>query len=125
MTSIRSIEQNSKMWAMLQEISEQKTHCGRKYEPYEWKILFMHALGQQTKFMPSLDSSTFVPYGNWPTRRLTIGQMTELIAFMDEWGLHNGVRFATDRGVIWDDQKNSQPSREANPRPFPRAVRNE
>jgi len=100
--NIRSVEQNSKMWAMLHEISEQKTHCGRKYADYEWKILFMHALGQQTKFMPSLDGSTFVPYGNWSTRRLTVKQMTELIALMDQWGLENGVKFASDKGVIWE-----------------------
>jgi len=57
-------------------------------------------LGQQSKFMPSLDGSTFVPYGNWSSSRLSIAEMTELIELIYAWGGQHGVRFATDKGVV-------------------------
>jgi hypothetical protein len=106
MTSIRSIEQNSKMWAMLGEIAEQKTHCGKHLADWQWKILFIEDLQHEANpaeqlIMPSLDGQRIVACSNWSTRRLTMTQMTELIAHMDEWGLRNEVRFATDKGVIW------------------------
>ena len=56
-------------------------------------------LGQQSKFMPSLDGSTFVPYGNWSSSRLSIAEMTELIELIYAWGAQR--RFATDKGVTW------------------------
>lgn len=41
----RSSEQNSKMWAMLTEFSQQLKHAGRYYEPERWKAILLHAWG--------------------------------------------------------------------------------
>src|SRR6516225_1767731 len=62
----RTLEQNNKLWAMLGEISEQvehgpggfvgvsdkSWHGSRQYSPDEWKVMMMHACGQEVKFLP-------------------------------------------------------------------------
>jgi hypothetical protein len=53
--SKRSTAQNDRMWAMLTDVATQKEHAGRKYTPDQWKILFMHACGRETQFIPSLE----------------------------------------------------------------------
>lgn len=93
--SRRSSEQNAKMWAMLTEIAVQKTHCDRHYTPDQWKVLFMHACGRQIQFLPSLDGTTFVPWGH-QSSQLTKDEMSELIESMLAWGAENGVVFADD-----------------------------
>ncbi len=59
--------QKNKMQAMLGEVAKQIPHVehGRSserfYAPEQWKLLFMHACGQEVEMMPSLDGSTFLP----------------------------------------------------------------
>lgn len=88
----RSLDQNSKLWAMLSEIAIQKEHAGRKYTPDQWKTLFMHACGREVQFIPSLDGQTFVPWGN-RSSDLSKDEMSMLIEFIHCWGAENGVSF--------------------------------
>lgn len=88
----RSIPQNDRMWAMLTDIATQKEHAGRKYTPDQWKVLFMHACGREVQFVPALDNSTFIPWGQ-SSSDLSKQEMTDLIEFMFQWGAENGVRF--------------------------------
>jgi hypothetical protein len=90
--SKRTLAQNDRMWAMLTDIAAQKSHCGRKYTTDQWKILFMHACGREVQFIPSLDQSTFIPWGQ-SSSDLSKQEMTELIEFMFSWGAENGVTF--------------------------------
>jgi len=96
----RSLEQNSQMWALLQEISTQVEHCGRHFSPDQWKVLLMHALGNEVQFLPALDNKTFVPYGG-RSSHMTVGQMSELIEFIRSWGVQRGVQFSDEQGVTW------------------------
>lgn len=88
----RTIPQNDRMWAMLTDIACQKEHCGRKYTPDQWKVLFMHACGREVQFIPALDGSTFIPWGQ-SSSDLSKQEMTDLIEFMFAWGAENGVEF--------------------------------
>ena len=88
----RTLDQNSKMWAMLTDIAEQKEHFGRRYAPDRWKAIFMTALGQETEFIPSLDGKTFIPLGH-SSSNLDIREMGEMIELMECWGAENGVVF--------------------------------
>jgi NinB protein len=54
----------------------------------QWKLLFMHACGQEVEFMPSLDGSTFIPYGG-SSSEMKVDEME----FMTAWGVQNGVVF--------------------------------
>jgi hypothetical protein len=91
----RTTDQNSKLWAMLSDIARQKEHCGRKYTTDQWKCLFLHALGKEMQFIPSLDGSTFLPYGN-SSSALSKSEMAELIEFITAWGAQNNVVFGND-----------------------------
>lgn len=88
----RSIPQNDRMWAMLTDVATQATHCGRKYSPDQWKVIFMHACGREVQFIPSLDSSTFIPWGQ-SSSDLSKDEMSQLIEFMMSWGVENGIVF--------------------------------
>lgn len=88
----RSIPQNDRMWAMLTDIASQKEHAGRKYTPDQWKVLFMHACGREVQFIPALDNSTFIPWGQ-SSSDLSKEEMTSLIEFMFMWGAENSVTF--------------------------------
>ncbi len=88
----RSLPQNDRMWAMLTDIAQQKEHNGRKYTPDQWKIIFMHACGREVQFIPSLDGSTFIPWGQ-SSSDLSKQEMTDLIDFMHAWGAENNVTF--------------------------------
>lgn len=91
----RTLPQNSRLWAMLTDVATQKEHAGRRYTPDQWKVLFMHACGREVQFIPSLDGSTFVPWGQ-RSSDLSKGEMTDLIEFILSWGAENGVVFHDD-----------------------------
>lgn len=90
----RTTEQNAKMWAMLTDIATQKEHAGRRYSADQWKILFLHACGREVQFIPALDGTTFLPWGQ-SSSDLSKAEMSELIEFMLAWGAENGV--------VWSD----------------------
>jgi hypothetical protein len=89
--SKRTLPQNDRMWAMLTDIAQQKRHCGRKYTPDQWKVIFLHALGREADFIPSLDDRTFIPI--YSSSDLSKGEMSDLIELMMSWGTQNGVVF--------------------------------
>lgn len=88
----RSLPQNDMMWSLLSDVAEQKHHAGRKYTPDQWKVLFMHACGREVQFIPSLDNSTFIPWGQ-RSSDLSKDEMSALIECIIAWGAENGVRF--------------------------------
>ncbi len=86
----RRLDQNARMWAMLGQISEQKEHAGRKYTPFEWKSLFLHALGREVDFLPSLDGQGIVTIG-YQSSELSVEDMAALISLIEAWCAQNGV----------------------------------
>lgn len=88
----RSLDQNSKMWALLGEVSEQATHHGRKYDSETWKAIFMSALGQETRFVPNLDGTGLIPIGH-RSSNLSKEEMSALIELIYAAGAERGVIF--------------------------------
>jgi len=88
----RTIPQNDRMWAMLTDVATQKDHNGRKYTPDQWKVIFMHACGREVQFIPSLDGSTFIPWGQ-SSSDLSKQEIGDLMEFMSAWGAEHGVVF--------------------------------
>jgi hypothetical protein len=88
----RSIEQNAKLWAMLEDVSRAEP-MGRKHSPDDWKAIFMHACGWEVQFLPGLDHVGFFPVG-YRSSRLTVKQMATLITFIQAWGDEQGVQFS-------------------------------
>ena len=89
----RTLPQNSRFWAMLTDVSRQYEHCGRKYEPDQWKVLFLSALGREMQFAPSLDGKGFVPLGQ-SSSDLSIAEMGDLMTFMEAWGAENNIEWS-------------------------------
>jgi hypothetical protein len=88
----RTVDQNARMWAMLADFAEQAEHHGRRYSAEQWKAIFMHALGQEVEFIPSLDGKTFIPLSN-RTSKLTVREMCDLQELMASEAARFGVVF--------------------------------
>lgn len=90
----RTLDQNNKLWAMLTDIARQRPG-GRVYTPDEWKVMFLHAVGKELKLLPALEGHGFVPYGS-SSSRLSVGEMIDLIEFIQAWAIENGVTLQDD-----------------------------
>lgn len=97
----RTVPQNDRMWAMLTDVAGQKVHCERKYSPDQWKVIFLAACGREMQFIPSLDGSTFIPWGQ-SSSDLSKDEMSALIEFMQAWGAENGVIFHDTPPIVTD-----------------------
>ena len=86
----RSTAQNSRLWAMLTEISQQVDWYGRKLTPEEWKHVFSAALKKQ-EVVPGLDGG-FVVLGT-STSKMTKAEMSEMQTLMEAFGAEKSVRF--------------------------------
>jgi hypothetical protein len=88
----RSVPQNDRMWAMLTDVARQREHCGRKFTPDQWKVIFMHAIGKEVEFLPALDGRDFIPTG-FHSSDLAKAEMSDLLEFIAAWGAENGIEF--------------------------------
>jgi hypothetical protein len=95
-TETRSTAQNSRMWAMLTEVSNQVDWYGRKLTPEAWKCVFSASLKKQD-VVPGLHGD-FVVLGQ-STSQMTVAEMTELMDLMEAFGAEKGVRFTTQEEV--------------------------
>lgn len=89
----RSLDQNSKMWAMLTEVAEQVTYHGTKLTPDDWKLVFLDGLTRELRIVPNLDGNGFVNLGR-SSSDLSKAEMADLITLIEAWGLQNGVVFS-------------------------------
>ena len=86
----RSTEANSRMWAMLNEVSQQVDWHGNRLTPDEWKDVFTSALKRQ-KVVPGIDGG-FVVIGA-RTSRMSSAEISELMELMSAFGAERGVEF--------------------------------
>lgn len=85
----RSVPQNSRMWAILSDISKQVEWHGRKLSEEEWKIVFTAALKRQTA-VPNIDGTGFVVLG-YQTKKMTTDEMNELQELMSAFAVEHNV----------------------------------
>lgn len=94
--SKRTLPQNDMLWALLTEVSQQLDHGGTKYDPAQWKAIFLHAFGREVSFLPSLDRKTFLPL-ELSSSDLSKDEMTDFIEFI--------MKEASERGVVFKDHR--------------------
>jgi hypothetical protein len=87
----RSLDQNAKLWAMLEDIARGKEHNGKHHSKEVWKALFMSACGHELELIPGLNGEA-VSMGN-SSSKLSVAMMSELIEFISFWAAENGVAF--------------------------------
>ncbi|NTF54861.1 hypothetical protein G6L12_08140 [Agrobacterium rhizogenes] len=80
----RSTEQNSKLHAMLGEVSKQVEWHGQYLDLEDWKDMFTAAL-RHARVVPGIDRGTYVPLG-MHTSTLTIEEMSNLIELIYAFG---------------------------------------
>lgn len=86
----RSLDQNSKMWACLTDISKQVDWYGNKLSPDDWKHVLSASLRKQ-RAVPGIDGG-FVVVG-LSTSQMTISEMSEMIELAHAFGADKGVAF--------------------------------
>jgi len=94
----RSVEQNSRLWAMLAEVSAQVDWYGQKLSPEEWKDL-LTASQKRQRAVPGIDGG-FVVLGA-RTSHMTVAEMCELQTLIEAFG--------ADKGVIFSDPERAAP----------------
>lgn len=88
----RSIDQNSKMWAMLTEVAVQLPWHGIKLSPDDWKLIFLDSLKRELRMVPNIDGSGFVNLGR-SSSDLSKAEMADLITLIEAFGASHGVVF--------------------------------
>jgi hypothetical protein len=86
----RSTAQNSRMWAMLQDVADQVEWHGRKLSKEDWKHVFSASLKKQDA-VPGIDGG-FVVLGQ-STSKMTIREMGDLMTLMEAFGADRAVKF--------------------------------
>lgn len=87
----RSIAQNSRLWSMLTDVSEQVVWYGKKLSPESWKHVFSSALKKQ-EVVPGLNGD-FVVLGQ-STSRMTVSEMRDMQELISAFGAENGVKWS-------------------------------
>lgn len=92
----RSIDQNSRFWAMLTDCAVQGRINGRRFNTEDWKIMFMTAYaeerGIEIRHLPALNRAGMIPCGR-SSSDLSVSEMSELMEWIAAWGAENGIKF--------------------------------
>jgi hypothetical protein len=97
----RSVDQNSKLWAMLTEVATQCPWHGVKLTAEDWKFIFLDALKRELRMVPNLEGNGFVNLGR-SSSDLSKGEMSDLIELIHAFGAEHNISFK-------DDSNSSQP----------------
>jgi hypothetical protein len=89
----RSLEQNSRLWALLGDVSRQVDWYGKKLSPEDWKHVFSSSL-RKLDVVPNLDGTGFVALG-LSTSKMTKGELSDLMTLIEAFG--------AERDVAWSD----------------------
>lgn len=101
--SRRTLEQNAKLWAMLGDIARQVewsvNGVRQLLDAEDWKNIMTATVRQEVRMAEGINGG-FVLLGQ-STKRMTVGELGELIEFM--------YSFGAERGVTWTDPKGAMP----------------
>lgn len=94
----RTLEQNSKLWAVLTDIAKQvKWHVDGKIqliEPEDWKTILTAGLKKSQRIAAGVEGG-FVMLGS-RTSRMKVGEMIELIEFAQWFGAEHNVKWGKE-----------------------------
>jgi hypothetical protein len=92
----RSLDQNSRFWAMLTDCAVQGRIDGRRYNTEQWKAMVLHAYaeerGIEIKYLPALNRAGMVPCGR-SSSDLSVQEMSEVMEWIAAYGAENGIIF--------------------------------
>jgi hypothetical protein len=92
----RSLDQNSRFWAMLTDVAVQGRVKDRRFNTEDWKTMFMTAYaeerGLEIRHLPALNRAGMIPCGR-SSSDLSVAEMSELMEWIAAWGAENGIKF--------------------------------
>lgn len=88
----RSLEQNAKLWPMLDDLIAQVERLST-YSADDLKLRFLNALGVEMRFLPTLEGEGMFPVG-LRSSTLTKDQFSALIELLYEYGARHGVHWS-------------------------------
>lgn len=87
----RTDEQNDALHGLIAQIMAQRPiHNGIKMDMALWKATFMHALGEEIRFVPALDGDGVFPLG-LRTSALSKERFSDLIELILAWCVREGI----------------------------------
>jgi hypothetical protein len=100
--SKRSLEQNAKLWACLTDIARQvQWPVDGKLQyltPDDWKDILTAGLNKSQRVAQGVDGG-FVMLGQ-RTSKMKVGEMVELLDFIQWFGAEKGVRWSEEAGSL-------------------------
>jgi hypothetical protein len=91
----RSLDQNAKIHALIQEISRIVVWAGKLQEVETWKRLltaaWLRARGEPVEMLPAIDGYG-VDVVFRPTSKLTVEEMSEFIEYVQAWAVEQGIQ---------------------------------
>ena len=100
--SRRTLEQNAKLWAMLGDISRQVewpvNGLMQKLDAEDWKALMTAAARQEIRMAQGIAGGV-VMLGS-STRRMTVGELGDVIECLYAFGEDKGVRWSEPKGQM-------------------------
>lgn len=87
----RSLLQNSRLWAMLADVSKQVDWHGKKLTPEDWKHIFTSSL-KKLEVVPNLEGNGFVALG-LSTSKMTKKELSDLLELIYAFGSERNVIF--------------------------------
>lgn len=90
----RSLDQNSKLWAMLTDLSRQIVWHGEHLTPDDWKLVMLDGLKRELRLCPNIDGNGFVNLGR-SSSDLSKAEISDLFELM--------MAFGANHGVVWND----------------------
>ena len=98
----RTLEENSLLHVLIDEISKKVEWAGKKREPETWKRLLVAAWcrvhGESVEILPALDGhGVDIVYRK--TSKLSRKECAELIEFVFAWGAMNDIQFPDPKAI--------------------------
>lgn len=93
--ALRSIDQNSRMWSMLTDLSRQLEWHGQRLSADDWKLIMMAGLKAEMRIVPNIAGNGFVNLGH-STSKLTKSEFGELLDLISAFGATHGVKFRAE-----------------------------
>jgi len=90
----RTLDQNAKIHALIQKISQKVIWAGKAQEVETWKRLltaaWLRARGEPVEMLPAIDGYG-VDIVFRPTSKLTVEEMSEFIEYVQAWAVNQGI----------------------------------
>jgi hypothetical protein len=100
--SRRTLEQNAKLWAMLGDISRQVewpvNGVMQKLDAEDWKALMTAAARQEIRMAQGVNGGVVML--GVSTKRMTVGELGDVIETMYVFGEEKGVRWSEPKGQM-------------------------